>query len=421
MRDNQDYKKVIDNLFRREAGKITSVLTKIFGVKNLGLAEDVVQDTLLKALQQWPYSGIPENPAAWLYQSSKNRALDIIRKSNLTQKYSSEISELFKSEWKLNQSVEEYFSENEIKDGQLRMMFTCCHPVLQGEAQVALALKILCGFSVKEIANAFLTNEETIAKRLTRAKLKFNSGTIKFEIPAGWEIEQRLANVLSTLYLLFNEGYNSSGSNRIIRGELMNEAIYLTELLVNHPQTDKPEVHALLSLMLFHAARTPSRIDSKGELKVLKEQDRTLWNKTMIQKAIEYLKLSATGDKVSEYHLEAGIANYYTIAENYETTDWQNILNLYNVLYHRNPSYIIGLNRAVVITNLQGTEAGLSEINKLPEQEKLDSYYLYHSVLGELYLRNNQSEKARSSFNKALILTESDAERDLLKRKISLI
>lgn len=421
MPENQDYKKIMDNLFRREVGKITSVLIKIFGVKNLELIEDVVQDTLLKALQQWPYSGIPENPAAWLYQSSKNRAIDILRKVNLAEKYASEISERFKSEWTLNKSVDEYFSDNEIKDGQLRMIFTCCHPDLPGESQVALALKHLCGFSVKEIANAFLTTEETIAKRLTRAKLKLNSGSIKFEIPTGRNTEWRLANVLSILYLLFNEGYKSSGTNVIIRDEIMYEAIYLTELLTSHPYTEKPEVHALLSLMLFHAARTPSRIDDKGKINLLKEQNRELWNNTMIQKAVVHLELSASGDTVSEYHLEAGIAHYYTIAESYETTDWEKILKLYNVLYKRNPSFIIGLNRAVVFANLKGSEAGLNEIQNLPDQDKLRNYYLYHSVLGEIQLRNNQIEEARSSFNKALNLTESDAEKDLLKRKISLI
>ncbi len=415
---NQDYKKVIDNLFRREAGKIISVLTKIFGVKNLELAEDVVQDTLLKALQQWPYTGIPGNPAGWLYQSAKNRAIDILRKSNLRDKYSSEISELFKSEWTLTKSLNEVFSENEIKDGQLRMMFTCCHPALPGEVQVALSLKYLCGFSVKEIAKAFLTNEEIIAKRLTRAKAKLNSGTIAFEIPAGKEAEVRLGNVLSTIYLLFNEGYNSSGINRIIRDELINEAIYITELLTHHPLTEKPETHALLSLMLFHNARTPARLDNAGNIILLKDQDRELWNKQMIKKAIHHLELSAEGEDISEYHLEAGITNYYTIAESYQKTDWQKILYLYNILYSKNPSFIIGLNRAVVIANIWGAEEGLKEIFKLQDQNKLNNYYLYHSVLGELYLENNQPEKARESFNTAIKLTESEAEKLLLRRKI---
>jgi len=418
--EKQEYQTLIDNLFRREAGKITSVLTKIFGVKNIELVEDVVQDTLLKALQQWPYTGIPENPAAWLYQSSKNRAIDLLRQSNLKEKYSFEISGLFKTEWSRSYSMNEFFSKNEIKDGQLRMIFTCCHPHLPGETQVALALKHLCGFSVKEISRAFLTNEETIAKRLTRAKIKLNSGTIAFEIPTGREAGKRLANVLSTLYLLFNEGYNSSG-NKLIRDELMREAIYLTGLITEHPVTAKPEAHALLSLMLFHTARTPARLDEDGSINLLEEQDRTLWDKMMIKQAVHHLELSAAGDKVSEYHLEAGIAHYYTVAESYDKTDWKKILNLYDVLYKRNPSYIIGLNRAVVISNIRGADEGLNEILKLTEQDKLNNYYLYHSVIGELYLKNNQSEKAKLNFTKALQLTESEAEKKLLNRKLNLI
>ena len=418
--ENKDYKKEIDNLFRREAGKITSVLTKIFGVKNIQIAEDVVQDTLLKALQQWSFTGIPENPAAWLYQSSKNRAIDLLRKDSLKEKYSSEISAVFKSEWSLSHSMNEVFLEDEIKDSQLRMMFTCCHPDLPGETQVALALKHLCGFSVKEIAKAFLTNEETIAKRLTRAKSKLNSGQIGFEIPSGKEAEARLANVLSTLYLLFNEGYNSSGE-KLIRNELMSEAIYLAELLTDHPLTSKPETHALLSLMLFHFARTPARLDEHGGINLLEEQDRTLWNKSLIEKAIRHLEFSASGGKVTEYHLEAGIANYYTVAGSYEKTDWQKILNLYNILYKRNPSYIIGLNRAVIIANIYGPESGLNEVHNLPEQDKLKDYYLYHSVIGELYSRNNQKAEAKMCFVKALKLTNSKPEKDLLKRKIEIL
>lgn len=416
--DSTSFSKLIDHLFRREAGKITSVLTRIFGVGNIELAEDVVQDVLIKALQQWPYIGVPENPSAWLYRAAKNRAIDILRKEKLKEKYAAEISTLFKSEWTLSNKVTEFFSENEIKDGQLRMMFACCHPGLPGEAQVALALKHLCGFSTREIARAFLTNEETITKRLSRAKNKLKEGTVKFEIPAGDDLKLRLENVISTLYLLFNEGYNSGHTDVLIRDDLIEEAIRLTSLLINHPITSKPEVYALLSLMLFHCARSPARIDDRGNILLLKEQDRKLWNKKLIAKAEEHLELSASGNNLTEYHLEAGIASLYTTSENFESTNWEKILYLYDLLYKRNPSPIIGLNRAIVIAQVKGVEEAIKEIKLLPGSEMLQEYYLYHSALGELYLQDSQTETAGKHFRTALSLTTSEAERKLLKKKI---
>jgi len=285
--------KVVEHLFRREAGRITSVLTRIFGIENIELAEDVVQDTLLKALQQWPYNGIPDNPSAWLFRSAKNKAVDILRHNKLNQKYSAELAECINSEWIFGGKINEFFSENEIKDDQLRMIFTCCHPELPAESQIALALKNLCGFSISEIAKAFLTNEATITKRLSRAKDKIRESVIKFEIPAGPELDVRLKNVLSTLYLLFNEGYNSSKQDILIREDLIDEAIRLAEILIEHPLTEKPEVSALLALMYLHYARTPARIDDRGNILLLKDQDRNLWNRKLIAKGLEYLERSA--------------------------------------------------------------------------------------------------------------------------------
>jgi RNA polymerase sigma-70 factor (ECF subfamily) len=310
--------KLVDNLFRREAGRITSILTNIFGLHNLEMTEDVVQDTLIKALQQWSFKGVPDNPSAWLFKAAKNKAIDILRREQAGQKYFP--GKAVDSEWLLQGNVNEFFSENEIKDGQLRMIFACCHPDLPPEAQVALALKNLCGFSVKEIAKAFLTNEAAINKRLTRAKDKFRDGTVKFEIPSGAQLESRLSRVLTTLYLLFNEGYNSSDKNTLIKEDLIEEALRLAGLLADHHLTSKPEVYALLALMLFHYARTPARMDNAGNIILLEQQDRNLWDKKLITKGIEHFNKSSDGYRMSEYHLEAGIAYFYAAADNFETT-----------------------------------------------------------------------------------------------------
>lgn len=418
--NSNNFSKLIDNLFRRDSGKITSILTSVFGIENFDLVEDVVQDTILKALRQWPYSGIPDNPTGWLLKSAKNRTIDILRQRKIREKYSDRISSMLASEYSLSGKINEFFSENEIRNGQLRMIFTCCHPDLPGESQVALALKYLCGFSVKEIAKAFLTNEETITKRLSRAKEKLSSGRVKFEIPAGNELEVRLGNVLSTLYLLFNEGYNSASSDRIIKEELMDEAVWLTEFLLDQKITSLPEVHALLSLMLFHYSRTPARIDDNGNILLIKEQDRKLWDNKMIRKAKEHLNLSASGGKITEYHLEAGIAYFYTTSD-FDKIEWGKILNLYNLLYDMNKSVIIGLNRVIVIAQLEGAEKGLTEISKLTDKDKLENYHLYYSTLGELYFQNNQKELAAESYLKALSLTLSEAERKLLMKKLNIV
>lgn len=391
----------IDNLFRREAGKITAVLTRVFGINNLELVEDVVQDTLLKALQQWPLGGIPENPEAWIYKAARNKAVDILRKEKLKDKYSSDLSYLYKSEWTLSKTISEVFSENEIKDDQLRMIFTCCHPAVPVESQVALALKTLCGFGIKEIAKAFLLNEETIAKRITRAKAVLRNDNVRFQIPAGDELKERLSIVLSTLYLLFNEGYNSMDEETLIREDLIAEAIRLTLLLCDHKLTDTPAVHALLSLMLFHTARIPARSDNLGNIFLLEEQDRRLWNRSIINEGIRHMGLSAEGDEVTEYHLEAGIAYFYTTAESFEKTEWEKILRIYDLMYEMNNSPVVGLNRAIVFAQVHGPIAGIEEIKKL-EDNTLDKYYLYHSALGEMYSRESNYLQAEEHLRKRL-------------------
>lgn len=410
----------IDNLFRREAGKVTAVLTRVFGVNNLELVEDVVQDTLLKALQQWPLGGVPENPEAWIYKAAKNKAVDILRREKLKDKYASDLNYLYKSEWTLSKTISEVFSDNEIKDDQLRMIFTCCHPSIPVESQVALALKTLCGFGIKEIAKAFLLNEETIAKRITRAKTVLRKENIRFQIPAGDELKERLNIVLSTLYLLFNEGYNSMNEETLIREDLIAEAIRLTLLLCGHKLTETPAVHALLSLMLFHTARIPARTDSLGNIYLLEEQDRSLWNRSIINEAIRHMGKSAEGKEVSEYHLEAGIAYFYTTAESFEKTEWEKILRVYDIMYKTNNSPVVGLNRAIVYAQVHGPAAGIKEIKKL-EDKAMDKYYLYHSALGEMHSREGNYKQAEEHFKKAIELTTSNAEKKLINKKLDAI
>lgn len=416
LQTQKEINNIVDNLFRREAGRITSILTNILGLHNLEMTEDVVQDTLIKALQQWSFKGVPENPSAWLFKAAKNKAIDILRREQTGQKYFS--GRLVDSEWSLQGNVNEYFSENEIKDGQLRMIFACCHPNLPSEAQTALALKNLCGFSVKEIAKAYLTNEAVINKRLTRAKEKFRDGSIKFEIPSGEQLQSRFSRVLTTLYLLFNEGYNSSGRDTLIKEDLIEEAIRLCELLADHHLTSKPEVHALLAMMFFHYARTPARIDNTGNIVLLEQQNRNLWDRNLITKGVEHFNKSSEGYRMSEYHLEAGIAYFYTTAEAFEKTDWKRILFLYDLLFNIKRTPVVALNRAVVISMLEGPAAGIAAINKIEENNTLENYYLYHSVLADLYLKNNNSEEAKNHLQKAILLTPSEAEKKLLRQKL---
>ena len=279
-----DMPEVVEDLFRREWGKIVATLTRIFGIERLALAEDVVQEALARALQTWPYYGIPENPSAWIMRVARNLALDQARREVRFRNKQEEIAGFFERSF-----GDPPVAQDEIEDDRLRMIFVCCHPEIPQEAQVALALRTLCGFNVAEIANAFLTSEAAIAKRLTRAKQRIRSARIPFEIPAGPELTARLNGVLQTLYLLFNEGYKASGGDRLIREELCHEAIRLTDLVAGHSAGNRPPTHALLALMYLNAARLSARTDSEGHILRLKEQNRSRWDKSMIAKGMFHL------------------------------------------------------------------------------------------------------------------------------------
>jgi len=407
---------LIEHLFRHESAKMIATLTRIFGIEHLSLAEDVVQEALSRALETWPYRGIPEKPSAWIMRASRNLALDVIRRQKSFRAKEAEIARLMERAGSASETAT--FSEHEIADDRLRMMFVCCHPVIPSEAQVALALKTLCGFSVAEISHAFLTTEAAIAKRLTRAKQRIEEARVPFEIPTGDELARRLDSVLQSLYLLFNEGYKASSGEKLVRGELCEEAIRLTELLAQHPAGNHPKTHALLALMLFNAARLAAREDDQGNLLRLEEQDRTRWDQAMIARGMSHLRESAAGGVVSEYHLQAGIAACHATAKDYQSTDWARILSLYDRLMEFDDSPVVALNRAVAVANVHGPKTGLEAVRAIRDGKKLDSYYLLYAVIGELEMRLNNREAAAQEFRKAFELAETKPERALLLKRL---
>jgi len=406
----------VEHLFRYEGTKMVATLTRIFGIEHLNLAEDVVQEALVRALQTWPFYGIPKNPSAWIMRASRNLALDVVRRRKVFQNKQAEIIHLMDRDGATPD--EAIFSEDEIGDDRLRLMFVCCHPAIPADAQVALALKTLCGFSVLEISHAFLTTEAAIAKRLTRAKQKIHQAQIPFEIPAGKELGHRLASVLQSLYLLFNEGYKASSGENLVREELCEEAIRLTDLLVAHPVGNQPKAHALLALMLLSAARNPTRLDREGNLLRLQEQDRTNWDKSMIARGMFHFTQSAIGDDLSEYHLQAGVAACHCGAKDYQSTDWQKILSLYDRLIELDRSPVVALNRAVAIANVRGPEAGLKAVRGVRDLSKLSSYYLLYAVLGELEMRSGNRQAAAEEFRKSFELAETKSERAFLLKRL---
>ncbi|HEU6448560.1 MAG TPA: sigma-70 family RNA polymerase sigma factor [Verrucomicrobiae bacterium] len=411
-----DVSQIVEHLFRHESVKMVAVLARVFGIENLQLAEDVVQESLARALQTWPFYGVPKNPAAWLMQTARNRALDVVRRQKNFREKETEIVRVMDSH--ISAPDEMFFSEEEIADDRLRMMFVCCHPQIPADAQVALALKTLCGFGVAEIASAFLTTDAAIAKRLTRAKQKIAEAKIPFQIPTGAELSQRLDGVLQSLYLLFNEGYKASAGERLIREDIWGEAIRLTDLLARHPAGNHPKTHALLALMLLNAARTPARVDDEGNLLRLRDQDRSKWNQQMIARGLFHLTQSAAGGEISEYHLQAGIAACHCTAKDYPSTDWEKIVALYDRMLAFDDSPVIALNRAVALAEWRGARAGIDAVNAIADLKALDSYYLFHAVMGDFELQLNRLPIAAAHFQRALQLAEMPPEKKFLKKRL---
>jgi RNA polymerase sigma factor (sigma-70 family) len=414
----QEVSQLVEHLFRREAGKMVAILTGIFGIEHLNLVEDVVQEALSRALQTWPYYGIPKNPTAWLMQTAKNLAVDLIRREHRFREKQPDIIATLE-QWAANPvEGDSRLLESEIADDHLRMMFVCCHPLIPTEAQVALALKTLCGFNVTEISRAFLTTEAATAKRLTRAKQKIREAQIPFEIPTGEELARRLDSVLQSLYLLFNEGYKASSGKKLVREELCHEAIRLTGLLAQHPTGNRPKTHALLALMLLNSARISTREDDEGNLLRLDEQERTQWDQAMIARGMFHLAQSAAGEEITEYHLQAGIAACHDAAKDYESTDWRQILSLYDRLVEFDDSPVVALNRAIAVAKVHGPQAGLETVGAIRDLDTLESYYLLYAVRGEFEMRLNHPEAAAEQFRKSLQLAETKSERMFLSKRL---
>ncbi|MBK1882400.1 sigma-70 family RNA polymerase sigma factor [Luteolibacter pohnpeiensis] len=410
--------RLTEHLFRHESGKLVSALTAIFGIRRLQLAEDVVQEAMIRALQTWPYHGVPENPAAWLMQTAKNRALDLIRREKRFYEKQPEIIASFERSRSDDPAEVEVRFDNEIGDHRLSLIFACCHPSIPSDAQIALALKTLCGFSPKEISRAFLATEAAVAKRLTRARQKIAEHAIGFEIPSGSMLSVRVDGVLQVLYFLFNEGYSASNGESVVKADLCREAIRLGLLLADHPLVGTPKVHALVSLMMLNAARLSAREDAGGNILRLREQDRSKWDIQLIHGGLRYLASSAVGKEMSEYHLQAGISACHCVAKDFESTDWVRILQHYDRWMELNDSPVIALNRTVAVANLHGPEHGLQALERILKFQSLENYYLYYAVRGDLQEQLGNDQSAESSFAKAEELTDVLSEKRFLQQRI---
>ena len=405
-----------EHLFRHEAGRMTASLTRLFGVHNLALAEDVVQDAFCRALDVWKLRGVPPNPSAWLMTTARNRALDVIRRERTARTFAPELTRLLESEWTAAAVVDEAFSSDVVLGEQLRMMFSCCDPGLAEPAQVALILNVLCGFGAGEIAAAFLTGRAAIEKRITRGKKALGRSLTLFDL-SDTDFTERLAAVHRALYLLFNEGYHGASAKETVRAEPCDEAMRLAALLREHTTTRTPATFALSALMALHAARLPARVDEAGELHALWEQDRSRWNQDLIAEGRALLDESARGDEVTTYHVEAAIAAVHAAASTLAATDWNAIVRLYDQLLRIAPSAVVELNRAIAIAQRDGPDAGLDAIARIVDRERLEAYPFLPAALGELERRRGNDAESRRHFARALSLARSDAERRFLERR----
>jgi RNA polymerase sigma factor (sigma-70 family) len=408
----------VDHLFRYRAGQMIATLTRIFGIEKLDQVEDAVQEAMIRALRVWPHQGIPDNPLAWLIQVAKNSMFDRLRRDGRMQHAPDGTKDSIDSLLQFSAETDAAFA-NEIRDDQLQMIFTCCHPMIPEDGQIALTLKTMGGFSISEIARAFLSQEPAIAKTLARAKQRLREFNIKLEMPPPNKLPARLESVLKVIYLMFNEGYSALEGEELVRTDLCREAIRLCELLAGHPVTGVPKVHALAALLLFQGARLTARCDAAGELLLLSEQDRSLWDRTMINRGLYRLRESASGDQISDYHLEAEIASCHALAASFTATDWRRVLDCYEELLKRKPSPVVALNRIVALAQVDGAEAGLVELDKLAQDRALRNYYPFYAARGELMREAGNKSEAIDAYQKALSLTSSEPIRRFLMKRIA--
>lgn len=400
---------LIPHLFRTEYSKLVAVLSKFLGLDHIEVAEDIVSETFLAAMETWPYQGIPDLPTAWLYRVAKNKTLNHLKKHRL---FNKKISDGFKKSNSRMEDLEVDLSEQNIRDSQLQMLFAICHPSISTESQISLALRILCGFGIDEIADAFLTNKETINKRLFRAKEKLRTEKIRLILPSYEEINNRMEAVLKTIYLLFNEGYYSERSETLIRKDLCLEAMRLNFLLLENPLTNLHLTNALMALMCFQASRLEARVGGSGEIVLYQDQDASLWNSELISRGNYYLTKAAAWPVISVYFLEASIAYWHTIQED-SGEKWENILHLYNQLLAIAYSPIAALNRTYALAKVRGKETAIQEAEKLG----LSNNHFYHMLLAELHSSEDKA-KSRYHLQQAYSLCKNETERKLIKKKL---
>ncbi len=398
---------LIPNLFRTEFSKVVSVLCKTFGISNIQLAEDIASETFLVAAETWSLKGIPENPKAWLYAVAKNKTRDFFKRKSI---FIEKIKPTLSKKQELIDNMELDMSEENIKDSQLKMLFTVCNPILSTEAQISLALRVLCGFGIEEIASALLTTKTTINKRLQRAKTKYRKENIQLDLPSKNELRERQSNVLTIIYLLFNEGYYSSTNEKKIRKNLCLEAMRLLYLFLDHNNIS--EANALMALFCFHASRFEARQDELGSPILYDEQDKKSWSQELILQGEHYLHRSAKGELVSKYHLEASIAFWHTKPEESQQK-WERILQLYNHLLQIEYSPIAALNRTYALAKANSKEEAIKEALKI----NLTKNHFYHALLGELY-HGVSNKQALEQLQMALSLTKTKSEKNMIQMKI---
>lgn len=403
-------KELIPHLFRREFSKMVTVMSKLFGLQYIEVAEDIVSETFLIATETWGIKGIPQNPTAWLYTVAKNKALEYLRRDKV---FAEKVGPaLALAGQNSEHGITLDFSSQNINDSQLQMLFAVCNPAISAESQIGLALRILCGFGIDEIAEAFLSNKETINKRIYRAREKLRDERLKPEMPSEKEIGNRLGNVLHTIYLLFNEGYHSSTKNQVLRKDLCVEALRLGVMLGNYSKTNLPQTNALIALMCFHASRFSARFDDDNEVILYHDQDETLWDAELIEQGNRYLQLSVGGPEITSYHLEAAIAQQHCQKAD-SPQKWERILQLYNQLLLINYSPSVALNRTFALYKARGYREAIAEAEKL----KLNNNHYYFTLLGELY-KDVDKQRAKHLFEKAIGLAKTEKEKSVLRLKI---